>query len=177
MEIEQHSDRQTFVYDLIYPAFLGAMLFEIVPLKSSLNYFIGLVIVIYYLFDYCHLYFYLRKRIPPEQRNTVRYVLFDFLVSFSLFFSFRYVEENIYITIWIFTCVSLWFLIYSTKIKYRTWFYWAYFIFGVICAITWTFFLPENSKSISAIIYIIIMALLYGIFILSTPKLSVNNGS
>lgn len=60
---EIKSDRQTFVYDLIYPAFLGAMLFEIVPIKSSIEYFLGLAIVAYYLLDFFSFIFLSKKEI------------------------------------------------------------------------------------------------------------------
>ena len=172
---ERKSDRQMFVYDLIYPAFLGAMLFEIVPLKCSVEYFIGLTIVIYYLLDFFHLYFYLRKRFNERQRNTVRYVVFDFFVSLLLFFSFRYVDKNLNVTICTITFVPLCFLVYASELKYRIKFYRLYFILIVVAAIIWFTYIPENIKLISALIYISAMTFSYGFFIFTTPKLVSHN--
>jgi len=169
---QKKSNRQIFIYELIYPAFLGAMLFELVPIKFDIKYLIALFIVVFYLLDYCHLYFYLGKKFSQKQKNTLRYTVFDFLVSLSLFFGFRYIDQNLTITVWCIAFVPLCFLIYSSELKYRTSFYWTYMIIGFIGAISWSLFSKHTNNTTTALIYICAMSVIYGLFTLTTARIN-----
>jgi hypothetical protein len=79
----------TFVYSLIYPGFLGSMIYEIIPSSNSaadllkfwtLATLIKILITLLYCLDYLHLYADMEK-VAAKQKSGW-YVWCDILVSF-----------------------------------------------------------------------------------------------
>ncbi len=139
------------IYKLIYPAFLGSMLYDIVPFGSGIIYFVQVFILIFYLLDYYHLYFIMDEKFEDDEKTTWQYVLFDLAVSFALLIGFKYsglieetVSKSIILTaILSISLVSCFFLGYSLKLNYTTKYYRNFVafcsIFGAVLLIVFFF--------------------------------------
>lgn len=82
MKINDIDKWNNLAYELIYPALLGSMIYDLMP-QSSVKYFtvknfIKIVIVLFYILDFLHLYGDLKAK---ENKSWLRLIL-DLLVSF-----------------------------------------------------------------------------------------------
>ncbi|WP_217341297.1 hypothetical protein, partial [Flavobacterium sp. A45] len=68
------TDKQKFIYTLIYPALLGSMLFEILPIKFCQIYLFKFFIIIFFLLDYYHLYFIMDNKFDDKKKNSPEYI-------------------------------------------------------------------------------------------------------
>jgi len=93
---------QVLIYNLIYPAILGSMIYDLFNIKWDLffdyylphifidaRYLFSISIVLFYLFDYYHLYTFMDNEYTKAQKSKNIYIIFDFLVSILLLFSFK----------------------------------------------------------------------------------------
>lgn len=79
-----------FTYGLLYPAFFGNMIYDLVQAKTEQHYLQGiefyfaLVIVFFYALDYIHLYVDMNSIV---KKRTGWYIFCDFATSLLFFFS------------------------------------------------------------------------------------------
>lgn len=97
-------------YGLLYPAFFGNMVYDIInmvgDLKSKKNVIdgnllkldigIGCIIILFYIFDFIHLYACMNK-IVPENRRSNRYLICDIVTPFLFFIGFVATKHNHYL--------------------------------------------------------------------------------
>jgi len=122
-----------FVYNLIYPAFLGSILYTLLPIQYTNSYKIRVGIFIFFIFDYIHLYFRMDNKFSQRQKNKWHYILFDLFVSILLFIAYQYITNPI-LGIFLFALVPLCFLAYSIPLKYNVRFYLIFSILTLIYA-------------------------------------------
>ena len=134
---EKKSIKQAFVYDLIYPALLGAMIYDIVPIEPSVVYWTKLVIIIAYLADYFHLYFLLPTEVTSAQKDTAVYVGCDFLVSVALLISSKYSGTEPGASFVAFALVPVFFLAYGISLGYHIKFYGGLVAASIVSAVCW----------------------------------------
>lgn len=115
-----------FVYNLVYPGFLGSMIYELVDsskdAKSIQNYFttqtiIKIIITLFYCVDYLHLYEDMHEGEKEERRNW-RHLLCDVFSSLFFFFAFVFVKLEKYDnSILLLAVIPICFLIYKIRNK------------------------------------------------------------
>ncbi|GHT15020.1 hypothetical protein FACS189426_22200 [Bacteroidia bacterium] len=176
--------KQKLVYDLFYPAILGSMLYDLVPIKYEITYIIRLFIVAFYLFDYCHLMIFMKEQLNSKQRNTWTYVTFDFIVSCLFIIGFKYcAEENFteyfilpLLTIWAIALIPLCFYKYAKELDYEKVFYRYYLLCSIVLALIFTgIVLFVNNSSIYALkfgllLYVTIIVIIYFCYVLRKHK-------
>lgn len=145
MEKEKLSNLNKFVYQLIYPAILGSMLYDALPIKDEGFYSIQILIIVFYLLDYIHLYFFMGRKFSIEQQNGKIYILFDLFVSICLFIGFKYSQHCPILTCFTISIVPVCFLIYSRKLNFRKNFYRTYSIL-VITSFLLLFYIYKFKK-------------------------------
>ena len=123
------TDKKTWdkvIYGLIYPGFLGSMLYELVPADASkftLTFFFSTPdnhlrygILIFCLLDYIHLYGDMDAVIVDPNRKSLTYFLCDFLSSCGYVASFIALKlPNYVVTIVVFGIIPWIFLTYKFK--------------------------------------------------------------
>lgn len=83
-----------FTYGLLYPAFFGNMIYDLVLLfkankKSEVAFTGGMVILLFYALDYVHLYVDVNKEVGKGASNkSWWYIICDIITSLLFFFSF-----------------------------------------------------------------------------------------
>jgi hypothetical protein len=104
MKIADKISWNNFVYGLLYPGFVGSMIYELMPFTSnetnanhyfSLSTLIKLIITLFYCVDYLHLYSDMHPIVPDEKR-TWRYLLSDVGSSVFFFLAFVFVKISLY---------------------------------------------------------------------------------
>lgn len=113
------SDKPTWdkvIYGLIYPGFLGSMLYELIPTNIS-QFSIGLflqdfdtrlrlAILTFYLLDFMHLYGDMESALKTPERKTLGYFICDILTAFGYLFAFLALKtQNYMISISVFGLV------------------------------------------------------------------------
>jgi hypothetical protein len=137
-KIKSKNTRQAFhslIYNLLYPAMLGSMIYDIFDVKwdyfrlNNLGDYISLFfvtpeylikasIVLFYLVDYYHLYNYMQKEYPKKLRTKLYYMIPDFLVSIFLLIAFQcYDICSPFLSVILICLVPLLFLWYSWKLE------------------------------------------------------------
>jgi hypothetical protein len=135
------------IYTLIYPGFLGSMIYELFPLTKddffTLKYFtlptiLKLLITIFYSVDFLHLYSDMHKAVPESKRSKT-YLYCDILVSLSFFLAFLAVKFKFYeLGLLLISTIPIFFFAYKRELKkiYDLWFYLPYLLaslgFGVL---------------------------------------------
>jgi hypothetical protein len=117
------TNKQKFIYTLIYPALLGSMLFEILPIKFCLTYLFKILIITFFLLDYYHLYFIMDSQFEQDKKNSNKYIFSDLFVSVFLFVALKYADIFPLISVWAIFLVTICFLIYSNELNYEFNFY------------------------------------------------------
>jgi hypothetical protein len=129
----------SFIYGLLYPGFVGSMIYELIPQKHiglheyfTLENQIKIAITFFYSLDYVHLYVDMNDAIKEENRNW-KYLISDMLVSFSFFFAFVSVNlHNYELAIIFISSVPVWFLTYKLAYNMHMLFHLLYAIFSFI---------------------------------------------
>jgi hypothetical protein len=95
-----------FTYGLLYPAFFGNMVYDLITAKTEhlflkqLDFFTGLVILLFYALDYMHLYVDVDESVENKVENkTWRYIGCDITTSLLIFFAFVSLKEKDYSTV------------------------------------------------------------------------------
>lgn len=91
------------IYGLLYPAFLGNMVYDLILGKRSLSqdnftfpdFFTCLIIALFSAIDYMHLNADMNENVPVERRS-VPYILVDSIMPFVLFGAFVSIKEEYY---------------------------------------------------------------------------------
>lgn len=143
------SDKETWnkiIYGLIYPGFLGSMLYELIPSDKS-NFtgsffstpdnFIRYLILFFYFLDYAHLYGDMDGVIVDPNRKSVWYFLCDIISCIGYLFSFIALKAppNYFITIIVFGIVPWLFLMYKWRNKADRKYYFPYGLVTIAIAI------------------------------------------
>jgi hypothetical protein len=123
-----------FVYNLIYPALLGSMIYDMLPYKQETEYFIKLSIVILYLIDYIHLYLFMNDKFKRTKKSSW-YISLDLIISLLLFVGFKSAYIHPLLTIWTITFVPICFLIYNILLDFKINFYLIYSSLSILVAI------------------------------------------
>lgn len=138
-----------FIYGLVYPGFVGSMVYELIPATKSDattdNFFtyanaIKILITLFYCLDYLHLYGDIHTKVKTEKRSWT-YLFCD--VGSSLFFFFAFVMaklEHYEIALIFVSIVPLFFTLYKFKNKFDRKFHIKY----LIGSLTILFFLLLN---------------------------------
>jgi len=113
-----------FIYGLIYPGFVGSMIYELIPANAEeakiSNYFtvvtgIKIIITLFYATDYLHLYGDIHPRVKVEERSAT-YLWCDVASSLFFFFAFVSVKLGHYEwALWLMAILPIWFTIYKWK--------------------------------------------------------------
>src|SRR5688572_29874258 len=100
MNIRSKKHWGSLIYNLIYPGFVGSMIYELVESSKDVNtivqYFtvitsIKLIFTVFYCVDYMHLYVDMNDTVQDEKRDWI-YLLCDVAASLLFFFSFVLVK-------------------------------------------------------------------------------------
>src|SRR5687767_2937724 len=97
MKVSHKKTWDKVIYGLIYPGFLGSMLYELIPTDKS-NFslaffttsdnFIRYLILIFYSLDYMHLYGDMENVIGDPNKKDLSYFICDILTCFGYLVSF-----------------------------------------------------------------------------------------
>ena len=130
-------------YGLIYPAFIGNMVYDLLLRKlawsdSALvypNLWTCIAIVIFLIIDYMHLHGDMNEIVKTPERKTWRYILCDITTSMLIFFSFVFIkEDNLEIGVILFTIIPFMILLYKWKNKNSRIYFVVYSLVGTVAA-------------------------------------------
>jgi hypothetical protein len=152
-------------YNLIYPAFIGNMIYDLLLRKlawsndnlTSYNFWICLTIIFYLLFDFMHLQSDMEKIVSESNKKTWKYILIDILTSFLIFFSFVFFKEsNNIVGLSLFTFIPIGILYYKWKNKKAR----NYFLIYSIISFVFFVVLIMNSKNQNFMVFVLINVVL-----------------
>lgn len=136
-------------YSLIYPAFIGNMIYDLLLRKlswldgtlTSYNLWTCITIVFFLLIDFMHLHGDMDKIVPDPKKKTWRYILIDIATSILIFLSFVFIKEGkIELGLLSFTIIPLGILWYKWKNimarKYFLYYFLTSLFFSTIIALT-----------------------------------------
>ena len=112
-----------FIYGLLYPGFIGSMIYELIPQTNAVSFFryftwatiIKILITIFYCVDYLHLYGDMNSRYEEEERSVI-YFLSDVFSSLFFFLAFVMVKLGNYTSaVFFIASVPAFFLAYKWK--------------------------------------------------------------
>ncbi len=140
-----------FIYELIYPGFVGSMIYELIPTTktdaSFATYFtlpviIKIFITLFYCVDYLHCYGDMNPKVKTENRSWI-YLLSDVASSFFFFFAFVMVKlEHFQTALFFIAFVPLFFVTYESKNLADKHFHIPYLLVSIVTALI--FFLSLN---------------------------------
>lgn len=89
-------------YGLIYPAFFGNMIYDLILAKRTwsggdlvgIDYWSCCIVVLYFMVDYIHLNVDLEKIV--QKRKTLKYIACDIGTSIAFFAAFVFIKEGCY---------------------------------------------------------------------------------
>lgn len=171
--MEKKSAKQRLAYELVYPAILGSIVYEMLPLKFTEEYFINLLLGLFFCLDCYHLFFFMEDEFTEEQKDTWTYVLFDILVAILFWVAAKhlFIDDAFYAPLISITIIPLCFLVYSITLKYNVRFYKWYF--GIIIALSLvTGLLYHYNKGNYLLYFILITTLIYGIYVTTRKKIA-----
>jgi len=162
------------IYGLIYPAFFGNMVYDIILfLKGddkicTMDGITGIIILVYALVDFMHLYGDMNKIVKKPNRKSTRYLLCDAFTSLLIFISFVFIINKSYTFIIIFSLIPLVIFQYKKKNPESNRFFkiysWLSIIGGSLGAVFGSIFKDYFSAYI--FIFISLSTLAYGYFVL-----------
>jgi hypothetical protein len=123
----KRSDKKSWdklIYGLIYPGFLGSMLYELIPTERSdftLIYFLGTpdnfiryAIILFYSLDYVHLYGDMDGLIKDPEKKTLTYFIVDIVTCLGYVASFIALNfPNYWLVFFVFGLVPWLFFVYK----------------------------------------------------------------
>lgn len=129
-----------FIYNLIYPGFVGSMIYELIPATKSeatfASYFtlstsIIIFITLFYCVDYLHLYGDMHTRYKTEKRSSL-YLMCDVASSLFFFFAFVMVKlEHYQFALFFIAFIPLFFTTYKFKNKADKYFHIPYSLLSI----------------------------------------------
>ena len=141
MKLKDKEHWNGFIYELIYPGFVGSMIFELIPTtKTDLSFatyftipvIIKILITLFYCVDYLHCYGDLNPKIKTENRSWA-YLLFDVASSLFFFFAFVMVKlEHFHTALYLIAFVPVFFINYKSKNRMDKTFNVSYFVASAI---------------------------------------------
>lgn len=163
------------VHKLIYPALLGSMIYGLIDGFTNEKHNCWLLffksgIVIFYLFDYSHLYTFMEKSFPKRKGNCVC-IIIDFVVALLLTLVFCQIVPYQYLCI-----IPFLFAIYAGVLinnKYRCRIIAFHLVFGLI--IFGISFCSRIEAKFNEVLLIIVMILYYLILSCVEQKWGTNN--
>jgi len=133
-----------FIYNLIYPGFVGSMVYELIPsTKGDADYsayfvlptLIKFLITVFYCVDYLHLYGDMHTRVKPNQRDW-SYLFCDVASSLFFFLAFVMVKLNHFqFALCFIALIPLFFSIYKRKNEADKKFHIPYLTLSILVAI------------------------------------------
>lgn len=133
-----------FIYELIYPGFVGSMIYELIPTTktdaSFTTYFtmpviIKILITLFYCVDYLHCYGDMNPKVKIENRSWM-YLLSDVASSFFFFFAFVMVKlEHFQAALFFIVFVPIFFIPYKSKNGTDKFFLIPYFSLSIAVAV------------------------------------------
>jgi hypothetical protein len=137
---------EQFTYGLLYPGFVGSMIYELIPQEpgnqicpksdSDVNYWtlntiIKILITFFYTLDYFHLYGDMEKAIPNEHRNW-NYIRCDIATCVLFFAAFVFVKlEHYDWAVYAIALIPFLFSIYKRVNKVEAVFHKPYYIISI----------------------------------------------
>lgn len=160
-------DFSEIIYLLIYPAILGSMIYDIAKFDDNLSWR-KVSISLFYLLDYFHLYYIMKKKFADIKRRKPSYIIGDLVVSFSLLFSFNSANpKRALIAFLVISCCFLW---YSSRLKYNLSFYIIFLVLSLTsCLFTYFGFINVNTD-----IFSIFITTLYACYVVVQAKKAYN---
>ena len=126
----QNENLQKVIYNLIYPAMLGSMMYDLFSINWGIflsyymkviwtepRYIVSIGLVLFYLFDYYNLYTVMRIEYGGKIRAKTKYLIVDFLVSLLLVVAFKSYKYKPGLSILLIALVPVCFLVYSIMLK------------------------------------------------------------
>jgi hypothetical protein len=162
MKLKDKYHWNAFIYELIYPGFIGTMIYELIPttksavsLATHLNFstLTKILITIFYCVDYLHCYGDLNPKIKTENRTWI-YLLCDVASSLFFFFAFVMVKlEQFQTALYLIAVVPVFFVNYKRENKREKKFHIPYLLISILAAFFCFLYLnqpAENSPGASA---------------------------
>jgi len=141
-----------FIYGLVYPGFVGSMIYELIPATKAdatfSNYFTfdtltKIVITLFYCTDYLHLYGDIHPKTKPEDRSWT-YLWCDVLSSLFFFLAFVMVKLQHYqFSLYFISVIPLFFMTYKWENLTDRYFHIPYLALSLLFAI----FISKESVS------------------------------
>lgn len=135
MNIKSKKHWDGFIYGLLYPGFVGSIIYELIDNAKEATSFWGyftvvaiikISITLFYSIDYLHLYGDMHPLVDIENR-TADYLWCDVFSSLFFFFSFIALKLGYYFWSLMFIgLVPIFFLVYKRKNKADKKFHWVY---------------------------------------------------
>ncbi len=129
-----------FIYGLIYPGFVGSMIYELIPqTKAEFTidaYFtiptiLKIGITLFYSLDYLHLYGDMHDMVKEEKRNWT-YLLCDVFSSLFFFLTFVSVKVEHYgLSLFFISLIPLFFFLYKRPNRYDRYYNIPYFTLSI----------------------------------------------
>lgn len=158
------------IYNLIYPAFLGNMVYDIILFlegegKATLtDTLIRSSILIFTIIDFMHLYGDMNDIVKTPEKKSVIYLFCDFITSICIFISFALVVKHHRLSLFLLSIIPLIVLFYKYKNPYSKKFFKPYAIISFILGLS-AFFINENFLGCYQLIISFLTTLIYGIFV------------
>jgi hypothetical protein len=162
-------------YNLIYPAFIGNMIYDLLLRKLSWssgelvypNLFTCIVIVIFLIIDFMHLHGDMNEIVSSPQNKSWRYILIDIITSTFVFLSFVFFKEgHLEVGLLFFTLIPFGILWYKWKNRNAKKYFKYYSLIGFVFSLLIYFTRGINLKyQESILIYTLISTLTYLYFI------------
>ncbi len=132
-----------FIYDLIYPGFVGSMIYELIPTTRTDDSFeayftmptiIKIVITIFYCVDYLHCYGDMNPKVKTENRSWI-YLLCDVASSVFFFLAFVMVKlEHFQKALFFIAFIPLFFIPFKRKNRSDRYFHIPYLVISLLVA-------------------------------------------
>lgn len=159
-------------YNLIYPAFFGNMVYDLILRKKSLasqdisklEFLSMLLIALFFVLDYMHVYSDL-KNFESDKTNLKKSIL-DAFTSILIFISFVFLKESYYFKCMATIVITLGlFLAFNIKNQKITWFNVPY----LICALLYAFYIYTIKSTLcllpNVFVFLLLTSFTYGIYI------------
>ena len=120
MKLKDHETWHKLTYDLLYPAILGSMLYDVVNLQIRLDWIAvsKYCLVVLYCLDYLHLFADLLQL--KKVRSSWRYTIFDGLIPIIFGFTYWSVSnQDLLAVVIFFIALTAFMFVYILSLKLR----------------------------------------------------------